>query len=94
MPTISSFANPHKGLGNVISKFAFQLGHTDVGNSSALHRLKVLGEEMFTLLNDHVHTKNGLLLGVSRKEVLAYQHMTGMTMRNWMKSRMTFKDSS
>lgn len=58
MATIRSFATPHKGLRNVISKFAFQLGHTDVSNASALHRLKELGEEMFTLLNDHVHTEN------------------------------------
>jgi len=58
MATIRSFAAPHKGLRNVISKFAFRLGHTDFSNASALQRLKVLGEEMFTLLNDHVRTEN------------------------------------
>ena len=58
MATIRSFATPHKGLRNVISKFAFQLGHTDFSNALALQRLQVLGEEMFTLLNDHVHTEN------------------------------------
>lgn len=41
-----------------MSKFALALGHTDFNNASALQRLKVLGTEMFTLLNDHVHTEN------------------------------------
>jgi hypothetical protein len=58
MATIRSFATPHKGLRNVISKFAFRLGHIDFNNASALQRLKLLGEEMFTLLNDHVQTEN------------------------------------
>ena len=58
MATIRSFATPHKGLRNVISKFAFRLGCTDFNDASALQRLKLLGEEMFTLLNDHVHTEN------------------------------------
>ena len=58
MATIRSFATPHKGLRNVISKFAFRLGYTDFCDASALQRLKLLGEEMFTLLNDHVHTEN------------------------------------
>lgn len=58
MATIRSFATPHKGLRNVISKFAFLLGNTDVRADSALQRLKSLGSEMFTLLNDHVHTEN------------------------------------
>ena len=58
MATVRSFAAPHKGLRNVISKFAFQLGHTHFGDVSALQRLKILGEEMFTLLNDHVRTEN------------------------------------
>jgi hypothetical protein len=58
MATIKSFAAPHKGLRNVLSRFAFQLGHTDFKDPLALERLKVLGQEMFTLLNDHVHTEN------------------------------------
>ena len=58
MATIRSFSTPHNGLRNVISQFAFRLGQTDVSNLSALQRLKELGSEMFTLLNDHVHTEN------------------------------------
>jgi hypothetical protein len=58
MATIRSFATPHKGLRNVISKFVYRLGNTDFNNASALRQLKFLGEEMFTLLNDHVHTEN------------------------------------
>ena len=58
MATIRSFASPHKGLRNVMSKFAFRLGKTDFHDASALERLKNLGDEMFTLLNDHVHTED------------------------------------
>ena len=62
MATIRSFATPHKGLRNVISKFSFRLGYTDFTNPSALQSLKDLGNEMFILLNDHVHTENGYTL--------------------------------
>lgn len=58
MARIRSFASPHKGLRNVISKFSFRLGQIDFSDESALQRLKDLGNEMFTLLNDHVHTEN------------------------------------
>ena len=58
MATIRSFAAPHKGLRNVISQFAFRLGQTDISDPSALQQLKQLGNEMFALLNDHVHTEN------------------------------------
>lgn len=59
MATIKSFAAPHKGLRNVISKFSFQLGHTDFKESLQLRKLKLLGSDMFTLLKDHVNTENG-----------------------------------
>jgi len=58
MSRIKSFAAPHKGLRNVIAQFALRLGHTDFGNISDLTALKQLGNEMFILLNDHVHTEN------------------------------------
>ncbi len=58
MARIRSFAAPHKGLRNIISKFSFRLGYTDFKNPSALQSLKNLGKEMFNLLNDHVHTEN------------------------------------
>jgi hypothetical protein len=55
---IQSFAAPHKGLRNVIGQFSFRLGHTDFQNEAQLLALKDLGNELFTLLNDHVHTEN------------------------------------
>jgi hemerythrin-like domain-containing protein len=58
MATVRSFAAPHKGLRYVMSKFGLRLGQTDVRDASALEQLKSLGVEMFTLLNDHVHTEN------------------------------------
>ncbi|MBB5396105.1 hypothetical protein [Mucilaginibacter sp. AK015] len=58
MSSIRSFAAPHKGLRYIISKFAIRLGHTDFGSPAQLGALKQLGLEMFTLLDDHVHTEN------------------------------------
>lgn len=58
MNRIRSFAAPHKGLRNVIGKFSLCLGYTDFTDSRQLQPLKHLGNEMFTLLNDHVHTEN------------------------------------
>lgn len=58
MARIRSFAAPHKGFRNAISKFSFRLGHTDFTNPSSLQSLKDLGKEMFGLLDDHVHTEN------------------------------------
>lgn len=58
MARIRSFATPHKGLRNVISKFSLRLGYTEFNNPTAIQALKELGDEMFKLLNDHVHTEN------------------------------------
>lgn len=58
MTRIRSFASPHKGLRNVMSQFSFRLGYTDFSDPSSLEALKKIGTEMFTLLNDHVHTEN------------------------------------
>lgn len=75
MSRIKSFAAPHKGLRNVIAKFALCLGHTDFGNTAELAALKQLGNEMFTLLNDHVHTENEHTLRLLEERVKgASQH--------------------
>jgi hypothetical protein len=58
MSRIRSFAAPHKGLRYLIAKFASCLGHADFGNPAQLTALKQSGQEMFTLLDDHVHTEN------------------------------------
>lgn len=58
MERIRSFEAPHKALRNVLSKFSLCLGHTDIAEPAQLKHLKELGNEMFTLLNDHVHTEN------------------------------------
>jgi hypothetical protein len=58
MASIRSFAAPHKALRNVLSKFSFDLGCADFQNHSELTQLKVLGREMFTLLNNHAHSEN------------------------------------
>lgn len=58
MPRISSFAAPHKGLRNVLAQFSFYLGCTDFANPQELQQLIQLGDDMFVLLKDHVHTEN------------------------------------
>jgi len=58
MPRITSFAAPHKGLRNVLAQFSFCLGYTDFTDVQQLQQLKQSGNDMFTLLKDHVHTEN------------------------------------
>ena len=58
MSRVKSFEAPHKGLRNIISKFSLCLGQTDASDDSQLEKLKSLGNEMFLLLNNHVHTEN------------------------------------
>ena len=58
MARIRSFEAPHKGLRNIIGKFSFCLGYSNLADPVQLAHLKQLGHEMFTLLNDHVHTEN------------------------------------
>ena len=58
MTRIRSFAAPHKGLRYVLAKFSFHLGYTEVADARQLAQLRQVGQEMFTLLNDHVHTEN------------------------------------
>lgn len=58
MTRIRSFAAPHKGLRHVLAKFSFYLGYADMADAGQLARLKQVGQELFILLNDHVHTEN------------------------------------
>lgn len=62
MIRIKSFDAPHKGLRNVLGQFSLLAGQTDYGNPEQVATLKTLGHEMFTLLNDHVHTENEFTL--------------------------------
>jgi hypothetical protein len=58
MPRVRSFDLPHKALRNVIAKFSFRLGSVEVTDPKQLESLKQLGEEMFSMLKNHVHTEN------------------------------------
>ncbi len=58
MSRIRSFAAPHKGLRNAMSKFSLSLGYTNLNDPHELLALKQLGRDMFTLLNDHAATEN------------------------------------
>ena len=59
MTRIKTFAAPHKALRNAISQFSFRLGHTDFTNADQLQQLKDLGNDLFFMLNDHVHIEEG-----------------------------------
>jgi len=58
MSRVKSFEAPHKGLRNIISKFSLSIGQTNLSDPFQLEKLKSLGNEMFLLLNNHVHTEN------------------------------------
>ncbi|MCE3227800.1 MAG: cation-binding protein [Bacteroidetes bacterium] len=58
MNRIKSFATPHKALRNVLGKFSLELGYVNFSDPEQLQALKARGNEMFRLLDDHVHTEN------------------------------------
>lgn len=86
MSRVRSFAAPHKGLRNVISKFSLCLGYTEFSNKSQLYDLKTLGQEMFTLLKDHVTTENthtlkhleARLPGASKHDMEEHEELEGI----------------
>jgi hypothetical protein len=66
---VKSFDTPHKGLRNIISQFVGLAGQTDYADLAQLNKLKLLGVEMFGLLNDHVNTENELTLKALEEKV-------------------------
>lgn len=74
MERVKSFSAPHKALRNVISKFSYSLGNTDFTNPDQLIALKELGNEVFTLLNDHAGIENDHLLAALEERVEGASH--------------------
>lgn len=62
MARIRLLVAPHKGLRNLLGKFSFCLGSANLADPRQLAYLQQLGQELFTLLNDHVHTENESML--------------------------------
>lgn len=62
MTRIKSFDAPHKGLRSALSKFSLLAGKTNYADLEQLTELKKTGNELFILLNDHVHTENEFVL--------------------------------
>ena len=62
MSRVKSFSAPHKGLRSILSRFSFLAGKTNYHDPHQVELLQNLGKEMFTLLNNHVHTENEYVL--------------------------------
>ena len=58
MTRLRSFDLPHKALRNVIAQFSFRLGSANLSDPAELAGVKQLANEMFTMLQNHVHTEN------------------------------------
>jgi len=46
-----SYAASHKGLRNILSQFSLLAGKTNYSDNSEVEKLKLLGADMFFLLN-------------------------------------------
>lgn len=57
-----SFSTPHKGLRNILSQFTMLAGQTDFSDLAQVGQLKTLGNEMFMLLTEHMHTENNFTI--------------------------------
>jgi hypothetical protein len=62
MSSIKIYSAPHKGLRNILAKFVTMSGKIDYSNESELNNLKLLGNEMFMLLENHAYTENNFTL--------------------------------
>lgn len=62
MTRLRSFSTPHKGLRNILSQFTLLAGQTDFSDAAQVGQLKALGNEMFMLLTEHMHTENDFTL--------------------------------
>src|SRR5687767_7762684 len=58
MTRMRAFDFPHKALRNVLSKFTFLAGTIDHSNPPEIETLRKMGNEMFDLLENHVHHEN------------------------------------
>lgn len=53
---------PHKGLRNALAHFSLLAGNTDYRDSFAIAQLHRLGQEVFTMLDEHAEGENSVLL--------------------------------
>lgn len=62
MQRVRSFDTPHKGIRKRLSDFSNLAGSIDYSNAADLDKLRLSGQELFAMLNLHVHTENEILL--------------------------------
>ena len=62
MQRVRSFDTPHKGIRKQMSSFSNLAGSIDYSNAADLDKLRLSGQELFAMLNLHMHTENEILL--------------------------------
>lgn len=61
-PRMNLYGFPHKGLRNAISQLSQSAGNTNCSDQVSLSRLKLLADEVFTLLELHAHSEESVVL--------------------------------
>jgi hypothetical protein len=64
-----SYAAPHKGLRNILGQFSLLAGNTNYANLQEVRQLQLLGNELFDLLQHHLHTENEDLLALIETKI-------------------------
>jgi hypothetical protein len=64
-----SYAAPHKGLRNILGQFSLLAGNTNYSNLQGVRQLQHLGNELFDLLEHHLHTENEDLLALIETKI-------------------------
>lgn len=62
MQRLKSLDPPHKGIRNLLSQFSLLAGRTSYSNIAEVNELKIVGSDMFTLLQNHHYTEEAFIL--------------------------------
>ena len=68
-PRMNLYGFPHKGLRNAIAQLSQSAGNTDCSDQASLKALKVLADEVFTLLALHAHSEESVVLPALESKV-------------------------
>jgi len=61
-PRMNLYGFPHKGLRNGISQVSMAAGTANASDPASLESLKALADELFTLLEEHAHSEESVVL--------------------------------
>lgn len=69
MERLKSLDPPHKGLRNLLAQFSLLAGQTCYSDIKEITKLKVVGKDLFQLLENHAYTEEAFILAPLKNKV-------------------------